>query len=222
MDCESCGGLLKPNSNVCHYCGRKNDTDLKGFRRSLSHGAHGKLECPRCDETTLRSLTVTLDEAILLDRCEICFGIFFDPDELEFVISSATANVNEADLALLDAVLLEEACIQNWPVTYIPCPSCNKRMNRKLYGSRSGVVIDTCKGCGVWLDGGELRKILRWVKAGGQIHNAQRELERREQQEREKARAKAEEERAFVKALRDSSAQPSLLQSLAKLFSSLA
>lgn len=221
MDCISCGGILTANSNICQYCGRKNDTDLKAFRRSIRHGSQGELACPRCEEKNLYVLKLELEDKILLDRCQSCFGIFFDPDELEFLISKATANVNEANLSLIDAALAEEACIQNWPVTYIPCPSCNKHMNRKLYGSRSGVVVDTCKSCGVWLDGGELRKILRWVKAGGQIHNAQRELERRDAAEREKARAKAEEERAFVKALRDSSSQPSLLQSLVKLFSEL-
>jgi Zn-finger nucleic acid-binding protein len=42
-------------------------------------------------------------------------------------------------------------------------------MSRHVFGYRSGVVIDQCKGHGVWLDSGEVTHLLEWKKAGGQL-----------------------------------------------------
>ena len=40
-------------------------------------------------------------------------------------------------------------------------------MNRKLHGRRSGVIIDSCRDHGIWLDAGELRQLMEWTRAGG-------------------------------------------------------
>jgi Zn-finger nucleic acid-binding protein len=50
-------------------------------------------------------------------------------------------------------------------------------MNRINFGSRSGVIADKCRKHGLWLDGGELRQILEWMKAGGMIYHKEKELE---------------------------------------------
>ena len=64
-----------------------------------------------------------------------------------------------------------------YPVTYIDCPVCRKLMNRVNLGTRSGVIADQCRQHGMWLDGGELRQIMEWMKAGGGILQKEKELE---------------------------------------------
>lgn len=41
-------------------------------------------------------------------------------------------------------------------------------MNRKLYGKRSGVIVDSCRDHGLWLDAGKLRQLMEWSRAGGE------------------------------------------------------
>jgi len=52
-------------------------------------------------------------------------------------------------------------------VKYKKCPQCRKMMARFNYKQRSGVIIDRCGSCGYWLDSGELRQIMEWVKLSG-------------------------------------------------------
>lgn len=52
-------------------------------------------------------------------------------------------------------------------------------MNRINFGYRSGVIVDSCKSHGVWLDNGEITHLMEWRKAGGQLlheKNTQRSL----------------------------------------------
>jgi Zn-finger nucleic acid-binding protein len=51
-------------------------------------------------------------------------------------------------------------------VRYLSCPVCAKIMNRQNFGRRSGVVIDVCKGHGVWLEANELRAALAFIDSG--------------------------------------------------------
>jgi Zn-finger nucleic acid-binding protein len=50
---------------------------------------------------------------------------------------------------------------------YIPCPECNKLMNRRQFAGCSGVIVDWCKAHGVWFDRNELRQIVEFIQAGG-------------------------------------------------------
>ncbi len=63
------------------------------------------------------------------------------------------------------------------PVRYLPCPDCQKRMNRKNFGERSGVVVDVCKDHGIWLDTGELPRVLAFVERGGLTESTRRKEE---------------------------------------------
>jgi Zn-finger nucleic acid-binding protein len=52
-------------------------------------------------------------------------------------------------------------------VRYIPCPRCSKLMNRVNFAHSSGVILDVCKADGVWLDRGELQRVMGFVEQGG-------------------------------------------------------
>lgn len=73
----------------------------------------------------------------------------------------------------------------------LKCPICSKMMNRVNFGAKSGVVVDVCKDHGVWLDGGELRHLAEWMKAGGKLLDQERQEERKRQE--------AEAERELLK-----------------------
>jgi Zn-finger nucleic acid-binding protein len=43
----------------------------------------------------------------------------------------------------------------------INCPQCNRRMDTHMYGGPGHVIVDSCEPCcEVWLDGGELMRIV--------------------------------------------------------------
>lgn len=69
-------------------------------------------------------------------------------------------------------------------VRYLPCPVCQELMNRRNFGDRSGVIVDTCREHGIWFDPGELPRVMDFVANGGLEEAARRELER----ERERLR----------------------------------
>jgi Zn-finger nucleic acid-binding protein len=113
-------------------------------------------------------------EPFLIERCEKCLGLFFDPGELDRIVATDVKSGKVADRKRLQQIVEEETPIDDIDeVRYIPCPDCKKLMNRTNFGARSGVILDRCKVHGVWLDGGELRRILHWLHAGGEVHQAQ-------------------------------------------------
>jgi Zn-finger nucleic acid-binding protein len=63
-------------------------------------------------------------------------------------------------------------------------------MNRKNFGRSSGIIVDVCSRHGVWLDAGELPRVLEFVRSGG-LARAER-AEREEQQDARSAARSAE------------------------------
>lgn len=168
---------MPPNSIICDYCGSRNDTDLKGVHRYTVHEPETERICPRCN-ISLRTLDLKIDGKFLIERCQDCLGMFFDTGELETLIKASVSNVYNVDrhkITHLNKTLRNN----DYPASYIKCPVCSQIMNRVNFGARSGVIIDRCPDHGVWLDGGELRHLLEWVKAGGQILSKQKEEQRR-------------------------------------------
>ncbi|MCB0323432.1 MAG: zf-TFIIB domain-containing protein, partial [Bdellovibrionales bacterium] len=137
------------------------------------------MNCPRCSDV-LHVVDLRLAGSFIVERCIQCHGTFFDRGELEQLIQHSVDNILDTDYGELQRLIQEETHTDAPPMAYVQCPVCAKHMNRKNYGARSGVVVDTCKECGVWLDGGELGRILKWAKAGGQTHSGalQEEKER--------------------------------------------
>lgn len=67
---------------------------------------------------------------------------------------------------------------------YIPCPECGELMNQKNFAGCSGILIDSCKSHGVWLDRQELQKIVNFIKNGGLQKAREMELERLKDEQR--------------------------------------
>jgi Zn-finger nucleic acid-binding protein len=116
----------------------------------------------------LNSISIGEGELITIERCEQCQGMFFNPGELEYVLVNSIPIVYTIDRERITA-LKREAAGNNRESRYIKCPACAELMNYINYKKESGVIVDWCKLHGLWLDGGELRQLLEWRKAGGML-----------------------------------------------------
>lgn len=103
------------------------------------------------------------------------------------LLEATVANVFTINRTRLDEINSTPGA-SDYGVTYIKCPVCAKLMNRVNFGTKSGVIVDRCKEHGVWLDGGELRHLFEWMKAGGKLLQQEREEQLRKLAAEEKAR----------------------------------
>lgn len=187
-NCTNCSAPLPDGSIRCEYCGSRNDIDLKGVHYYTTHEIESERICPRCS-ISLKSIDLNIQGRFLIERCDQCLGLFFDPNELEALLEATVSNVFTIDKSRLDACKVPSAAGEQGAF-YVKCPVCGKIMNRVNFGTNSGVIIDRCKDHGVWLDGGELRHLFEWMKAGGKLLQQEREGERRRAETRELEREK--------------------------------
>jgi len=174
-NCANCSAPLPGTSNLCLYCGTRNDTDLHGIHKYTVVKPESERICPHCDEP-LKTVDLKIDGKFYIERCDKCMGIFFDPGELEALLEKSVTNVFAIDQKRLDTLNME-IYKKDKKVEYQKCPVCRQMMRRSNYGTRSGIIVDRCREHGVWLDGGELKNIMEWKKAGGQLLQDNRKLE---------------------------------------------
>ena len=179
-NCNSCSAPLLGKSNVCEYCGRLNDTNLHGIHQYTIERPNTDRSCPRC-EVALHTINLKKQERFFIERCDQCMGLFFDPNELEVLLEQSVSNVFQIDKDRLNEVNKELYYHDKNHAMYIKCPVCTEFMKRTNFGAKSGVIIDCCQTHGVWLDGGELKRLLEWKKAGGQLLHEKISQEQKEQ-----------------------------------------
>lgn len=181
MKCASCNGNLNGTETVCPYCGSREEVDLRAVNsRCLGDAAEA---CPRC-ESALETwqLNVATDQTHLdIERCRECSGIFFNPGELESFLHHQVVSTVWLDWDKIEALKAEAASANDdhWKEHekhYLSCPVCKEIMNSVNFGRRSGVLIDVCRPHGIWLDGGELRRISEWWHAGGKHEHQANEI----------------------------------------------
>lgn len=119
------------------------------------------LICPKCRET----LQVAIAGEIEVDFCPKGCGTWVDIFE-EKALWDFQPEVFTVD-ELLKLRKTYEGLGSTEPFRYIPCPVCGDLMNRKIWGSYSGVIIDRCQNHGTWYDKGEIEKIREYISKGG-------------------------------------------------------
>ena len=118
------------------------------------------MDCPRCAEP-LQALRLG---PTAVRECAACGGLWMDPDVLQKLCDAREAHAGV--ISALEGRTPTRSVAQD-TVRYIPCPRCKKLMNRVNFAHSSGVVVDVCKNDGVWLDRGELQRIVGFVEQGG-------------------------------------------------------
>ena len=174
MKCPSCTAPLPAGRAQCSYCGNTTDIDFTGKFSAAAQPPEHPRTCCGCGRP-MDSLDIGTSEApFFVERCPACLGLFFDPGELEAILDRDVPDVHEIDHLALSRL----AELNGEPVRYRKCPICGNTMNRVNYGRSSGVVADQCRNHGVYLDAGELRRIVAWVRAGGRLAAAQKAAEK--------------------------------------------
>jgi Zn-finger nucleic acid-binding protein len=168
--CPHCLALVSDRARFCHHCGT-------GLAPELDAGGETDLTCPACgDERRLVSRQVGQEELAILE-CGSCAGFWLGHEAFRLLIERAqretlpegTLLENPRDVAARFG--LPAGSVRSKPQAtdsfYRPCPLCGELMNRRNYGGTSGVIIDLCKGDGIWFDADELARILAWIRSGG-------------------------------------------------------
>ena len=192
MNCVNCGAPLPPKTTRCAHCHTLNEVDLRG--QVTVRGGTTSRDCPRCKERLHAVLLQVGASSVELDRCEACHGLFFDPGEVETILDGIEKQPASVDHRQLLTLIETETPTEDLKtVAYVPCPDCGQLMHRRSFGQKAGVVIDSCKDHGLWLDGGELRRLIRWTQAGGRRHDADETAARAQAAERAKPRPEPRE-----------------------------
>ncbi len=194
-NCPNCGAAASPRSVRCAYC----HSSLATLVCSKCYGAVfiGMKHCPWCGEDAATGkpaetakgkcprcnvdfLLVKVSKR-MLGECPSCGGLWADHDTLQEICTSqeeqqAVMGFN-SQLAPAD----EKASVPSKRI-YIPCPRCNKLMNRRQFAGCSRVVVDWCKEHGTWFDRDELRQIVQFILDGGLAKSREREKMQIEQE----------------------------------------
>ncbi|MDI6591611.1 MAG: zf-TFIIB domain-containing protein [Patescibacteria group bacterium] len=111
--------------------------------------------CPLCK--------IGLKEAILcnigVNYCPKCLGIWFEEEELRWAKDEKDKNLN-----WLDIDLWKDKSKFRISKNQKLCPVCNLPLYEVNYGD-SEIKVDLCNLCqGIWLDRGEFKKIIEYLK----------------------------------------------------------
>jgi Zn-finger nucleic acid-binding protein len=189
-NCPCCAAPIPSQGVVCSYCGHRIDVDLQGSGQALTQDEINALHCPDCelvlDQLILEIANGSNTGNLKISRCSNCLGIFVEREILDQILDHNVRQPSEINHRLLNN-LVESNRSQPKDWRYRPCPVCRTLMHRKLQGQRSGVVVDSCREHGLWLDSGELRQLMEWSRAGGEkLDQEHLEQEKNQQSDRER------------------------------------
>jgi len=166
MKCKFCSAPLPKKGPICDYCGQRNPLNLRVLSKVDIEEKSEDHNCPVC-EIAFDHINIGKSERIVVKRCNDCDGVFITEDILEHLIKREASLRVEVDYRVLRFVQDNPRQKQETVIRYRRCPVCEKMMQRINYRAVSGVIVDRCLRHGVWLDGGELKQLFEWKKAGG-------------------------------------------------------
>ncbi len=171
--CPSCFGLMSLEAVHCPHC---------GGRRASKEGLPSGLECPGCKGP----LHITDLDGVPFQTCPACGGLWMGHEPFRTLAEDRDRRAST--LNLLGAP--DSAHPGAAPVSYRPCPTCKKLMNRQNYARISGVVLDQCKDHGLWFDADELRRVLAFIQGGGLDRARTKQIQAAEEAQRQANQAK--------------------------------
>ncbi|MCE9546472.1 MAG: zf-TFIIB domain-containing protein [Planctomycetia bacterium] len=158
--CPGCLALVSDRARFCHHCGLS-------IQPELAHGAETPLACPTCGpDCFLTSRYLGLEQVTALE-CQRCAGFWLGSEAFDKLLVRAVHDALPPGHLLNSARPKLPAMDRSEGWHYRPCPMCRQLMVRQSYGHGSGVIVDVCRGHGIWFDANELPRILDWVRTGG-------------------------------------------------------
>ncbi|MFS8086405.1 MAG: zf-TFIIB domain-containing protein [Acidobacteriota bacterium] len=181
LNCPNCGAAISSDSPQCRYCesklatiacpacfammfiGSKHCPHCGAAAGQANAAELSVLKCPRC-KIDMYAITIG---ATAMRECERCGGLWLEAAVFEKICAD-----REQQSAVLGAALPAPArqLITNAEpekISYAPCPQCGDLMNRINFARCSGVIVDVCRGHGIWFDRDELSGIVEFIRGGG-------------------------------------------------------
>jgi Zn-finger nucleic acid-binding protein len=205
LACPHCGAGVAATASACMYCSA--ELLVKACPRCLSRVFHGHKHCPECGAELALAATAESDGDrpcprcskvlharrvgdIVIDECAACLGVFLDHVAIKRVVIDRAQSRAEALLGALPRSEIKAVPAAGQKM-YLPCPVCRVVMNRRLFATGTGVIIDVCRSHGTFFDAGELPLIIDFVMNGGLERAQIKDIERmRETARRELAQAR--------------------------------
>jgi Zn-finger nucleic acid-binding protein len=183
--CIACGAERTADARVCAACGA--EANAVRCAACMTLNAIGDDACAQCGALLEPEPELVPTELICprgcgglsavadMHECTRCGGIFVSNEALGELVMRHKDHIG---------VTIRPPDLPADHVTYIPCPKCNVRMNRTVFGKSSGVIVDVCKKHGTWFDARELTASLAFIERGGLELVAKREAERKAEEAR--------------------------------------
>lgn len=170
--CPGCFIGLPADSRYCVECG------LQLTPQPLPQDMP-EYACPRCRAALLLHPLQNPSQPLELFDCRGCGGLWVPKQAFEaIVVTRESLGAARTLVGLDEGKPASRAGRAEELVKYIPCPVCKNLMNRRNFAQCSGVIVDSCKSHGVWLDAQELNLIVRFIENGGLEKARAAELER--------------------------------------------
>jgi Zn-finger nucleic acid-binding protein len=193
--CQNCGASHPPDRSACQYCGTVPSPDSVKLslvcplclRRTPKRSKFcaccgeplnpgkldaktGKMPCPRCLKPRLVNRKIG---DFMVDECPACSGMWVDASAFDGIVRQQAERGKKVYRREQDGrrPLRSKLEQTQTKVVYLKCPVCKKFMHRRNFMRASGVIIDECRGDGVWLDCDELGKIGDYISSGGLRHS---------------------------------------------------
>ena len=153
MNCENCGAPLitLPGKDYlfCDHCSSFYFPDKnKDSIRVL--GDQTEFNCPVCQKPLV---TASIEEGRVL-TCPGCRGVLVQQEAFFQIITLLRST---ADNPAIEPRRYDDAELNR----QLLCPNCKEKMDTHPYLGPGNVVIDTCSRCClIWLDHGEIEKIV--------------------------------------------------------------
>ena len=188
LRCTACGAERAPDARACPRCGA--EVPAVRCASCMTLNPIGEAACIQCGvelapepEAAPTTLLCPRGCGALaafgdVSECERCGGLFLSHASLADRVAEHRPKEGERRASINPPATSID------PVTYLPCPTCNARMNRTVFGKSSGGIVDTCRTHGTWFDARELTASLAFVERGGLELVEKRERERKAEEER--------------------------------------
>ena len=190
LNCPNCGAAVSSDAPQCQYCNSRLATvacpscfalmfiGSRHCRRCGAAAAQPEAadlaprQCPRC-HIEMQSLSIGTTK---VRECAKCEGLWVHVASFEKICAD-----REQQAAVLGAASSAPPhAVRATPskISYVPCPECGQLMNRINFARCSGVIVDICKGHGIWFDPDELSEIVQFVRSGGlEVSRAKEKVE---------------------------------------------
>jgi Zn-finger nucleic acid-binding protein len=138
------------------------DLHCRGCGHELGIALDAERSEARCPDCAVALSSFRADAGALLS-CERCGGQFVRHELLRALLEEREA----LGRTLPELGTVPRANPLESELRYRTCPVCPDLMNRKNFGTTSGIIVDVCAKHGVFFDAGELPRVLAFVRHGG-------------------------------------------------------